>query len=177
MSNSERAASEERDPFQEEIEAVVRKFDALKPEPKLYAELVALGLSQEPAVDPADYRRSLRRAGLRASRASEIKVILEAPDVAKQFAAQADCSVREALALARAEKRKRRKAAAGKDPKDTSADDTANKESEPPPYARLEAALKQLLELLGTERAWCLKRGFWLLRFTPVCRPESAPPA
>ncbi len=57
-------------------------------------------LARQARVDPEDYRRVLLRAGLRASRASEIKAVLLCPAICEEFTRD-QLSWKESLAAAR----------------------------------------------------------------------------
>ena len=62
----------------------------------MYAGLVELGLTHPEKGEPANFRNRLKREGLPASRASEIKVILEDPPTAQKFSTNG-MTVREAI--------------------------------------------------------------------------------
>ncbi len=145
--------------LEQQVRSLVKQLQAAGTETRVYVALVKLGLAHKDAVG---FRRLLIRAGMWPSRASELKVILEAREVAEAFVAPDGLSVREALEAARASRRR----------SPSFRSDAANPQS-PDSRQRINTALERLLDLLGRDHAWCVACGMFQLRFAPSPNPPT----
>ena len=194
-----RLSSSKSDPLGEQIKEQITLLKVSSQEPTMYVSLVRLGVEHPEAINKTRaFHNQLKREGLPAPRASEIKVIVEQPTVAREFICPNGLTVREAIAQARAKrkeelkkKRADERAKREEEAKDLQAETPGGKTAQPetqgnPPakkpgkpdkdfYARksIVAALERVIQLMRMQKLATVDCGVFYLHLEDAVRPTA----